>query len=62
MDNACLSMIVRKLETVQFCSSMKCDEDKWEVMTVNNLTCHDPSRIMSACLFLMASVIYQGQT
>lgn len=62
MDIECLSMIVQKQETVQFCSSKNCDEDKWEIMTVNNLTCHDPSRIMSAGLFLITSVIYQGQT
>lgn len=61
MDKACLSMIVQKPETVQFCSSMQCKEDKWEITTVKDLTCHDLGRIMSVCLFLITSVIYQGQ-
>lgn len=40
---------------------MKREQDKWETMSVNNPVCHDLSRIMSACLFLVTSVIYQGQ-
>lgn len=39
---------------------MKCEQDKWE-MSVNNPVCHNLSRIMSACLFLVTLVIYQGQ-